>query len=114
MVATRMRSPIGDRVLPPRWVFRSWCIVHLGEARSLAVTDLSEMMNARTERGEEMSGADIEARASRKETIRGIHSDILAAQLRVVLDEVRGRQTPEALGDWHSERPRGRRDPSSR
>ncbi|WP_437771378.1 hypothetical protein [Arthrobacter sp. KNU40] len=44
-----------------------------------------------------MSDADLEARASREEAIRRIHGDILAAQLRVALDEVRGRQTPEAV-----------------
>lgn len=44
-----------------------------------------------------MSDADLEARASKQEAIRRIHADILAAQLRVALDEVRGRRTPEAV-----------------
>jgi hypothetical protein len=44
-----------------------------------------------------MSDADLEARASRKETILRIRRGILAAQLRITLDEVQGRQTPEAV-----------------
>jgi hypothetical protein len=44
-----------------------------------------------------MSDADQEARASRKETILRIRRGIRAAQLRITLDEVQGRQTPEAV-----------------
>jgi hypothetical protein len=44
-----------------------------------------------------MSAADEEARASREETILRIRRGILAAQLRITLDEVQGRQTPEAV-----------------
>jgi hypothetical protein len=51
----------------------------------------------RTERGEAMSDVDHEARASRKETILRIRRGIRAAQLRITLDEVQGRQTPEAV-----------------
>jgi hypothetical protein len=51
----------------------------------------------RTERGEGMSAEDEEAQASRKETILRIRRGIRAAQLRVALDEARGRQTPEAV-----------------
>ena len=43
-----------------------------------------------------MSAADGEARASREETILRIRRGIRAAQLRVALDEARGRRTPEA------------------
>ena len=55
-----------------------------------------------TERGEAMPHADHEARASRKETILRIRSGIRAAQLRITLDGVQGRQTPEAVVDLHS------------
>lgn len=44
-----------------------------------------------------MSDVDQEAQASRKEIILRIRRGIRAAQLRVTLDEVRGRQTPEAV-----------------
>ena len=44
-----------------------------------------------------MSDVDQEARASRKETILRIRRGIRAAQLRITLDEVQGRQTPEAV-----------------
>lgn len=44
-----------------------------------------------------MSDVNQEARASRKETILRIRRGILVAQLRITLDEVRGRQTPEAV-----------------
>lgn len=44
-----------------------------------------------------MSDADHEARASRKGTILCIRRGILAAQLRITLDEIQGRQTPEAV-----------------
>jgi hypothetical protein len=44
-----------------------------------------------------MSDSDLEARASRKETILRIRRGIRAAQLRITLDEVQGRQTPEAV-----------------
>lgn len=44
-----------------------------------------------------MSDADLEANASRKETILRIRRGIRAAQLRMSLDEVQGRQTPEAV-----------------
>lgn len=44
-----------------------------------------------------MSTLDEKARASREETIRRIRRGILAAQLRTTLDELRGRQTPEAV-----------------
>lgn len=44
-----------------------------------------------------MSDADQEARASRQETILRIRRGIRAAQLRITLDEVQGRQTPEAV-----------------
>jgi hypothetical protein len=44
-----------------------------------------------------MSAADEETRASRKETILRIRRGIRAAQLRVTLDEIRGRQTPDAV-----------------
>ena len=49
------------------------------------------------ERGEAMSDVDHEPRASRKETILRIRRGVLAAQLRITLDEVQGRQTPEAV-----------------
>ncbi|MEN3345347.1 MAG: hypothetical protein V7635_1923 [Arthrobacter sp.] len=49
-----------------------------------------------------MSAADEEARASREETILRIRRGILAAQLRITLDEVQGRQTPEAVVRWRS------------
>jgi hypothetical protein len=42
-----------------------------------------------------MSAVDKEARASREETILRIRRGIRAAQLRVTLDEIQGRQTPE-------------------
>lgn len=51
----------------------------------------------RTERGDPMSAADEKARASREETILRIRRGIRAAQLRITLDEVQGRQTPEAV-----------------
>ena len=44
-----------------------------------------------------MSATDKEAQASRKETILRIRSGIRSAQLRIALDEVRGRETPEAV-----------------
>jgi hypothetical protein len=44
-----------------------------------------------------MSAVDEEAQASRKETILRIRRGIRAAQLRITLDEVQGRQTPEAV-----------------
>jgi hypothetical protein len=44
-----------------------------------------------------MSAADEETRASREETILRIRRGIRAAQLRITLDEVQGRQTPEAV-----------------
>jgi hypothetical protein len=44
-----------------------------------------------------MSGAGPDARASRKETILRIRRGIRAAQLRITLDEVQRRQTPEAV-----------------
>ena len=44
-----------------------------------------------------MSGADQEARETREETILRIRRGIRAAQLRVTLDEIRGRQTPDAV-----------------
>jgi hypothetical protein len=44
-----------------------------------------------------MAASDDENRTSREQTIRRIRSGIRAAQLRVTLDEVRGRQTPEAV-----------------
>lgn len=44
-----------------------------------------------------MSAGSEEPKASREQTIRRIGSGIRAAQLRVTLDEVRGRQTPEAV-----------------
>jgi hypothetical protein len=44
-----------------------------------------------------MSAGDEETRASREETILRIRRGIRAAQLRVTLDEVGGRQTPEAV-----------------
>lgn len=44
-----------------------------------------------------MSAVDEEARASREETILRIRRGIRAAQLRITLDEVQGRQTPEAV-----------------
>ena len=50
-----------------------------------------------SERGEAMSAVDEEAQASRKETILRIRRGIRAAQLRVTLDEARGRKTPEAV-----------------
>ena len=44
-----------------------------------------------------MSAPDEETQASRKETILRIRRGIQAAQLRVTLDEIRGRQTPDAV-----------------
>lgn len=44
-----------------------------------------------------MSGDNREARASKEEAILRIRSGIRAAQLRVALDEIRGRETPEAV-----------------
>ena len=44
-----------------------------------------------------MSAADEETRASREETILRIRRGIRAAQLRITLDDVQGRQTPEAV-----------------
>lgn len=44
-----------------------------------------------------MSAGEEESRTSREQTIRRIQSGIRAAQLRVSLDELRGRQTPEAV-----------------
>lgn len=44
-----------------------------------------------------MSDVDHEARIPRKETILRIRRGIRAAQLRITLDEVQGRQTPEAV-----------------
>lgn len=51
----------------------------------------------RTERGEAMSDVGPDARASRMETILRIRRGIRAAQLRITLDDVQGRQTPEAV-----------------
>ena len=51
----------------------------------------------RTERDDSMSAAYEEARPSREETILRIRRGIRAAQLRITLDEVQGRQTPEAV-----------------
>lgn len=44
-----------------------------------------------------MPAAGEEARTSREETILRVRRGILAAQLRITLDEVQGRQTPEAV-----------------
>jgi hypothetical protein len=44
-----------------------------------------------------MTAAIKDARASREEAILQIRSGIRAAQLRVALDEIRGRETPEAV-----------------
>ena len=44
-----------------------------------------------------MSASDEEAQSFRKETILRLRSGIRAAQLRVALDEMRGRETPEAV-----------------
>jgi hypothetical protein len=44
-----------------------------------------------------MSAVDGEARASREETILRIRRGIRVAQLRVTLDQLQGRQTPEAV-----------------
>jgi hypothetical protein len=51
----------------------------------------------RTERGEAISDVGPDARASRMETILRIRRGIRAAQLRITLDDVQGRQTPEAV-----------------
>jgi hypothetical protein len=40
---------------------------------------------------------DEDSGTSREQTIRRIRSGIRAAQLRVALDEIRGRETPEAV-----------------
>jgi hypothetical protein len=55
------------------------------------------MMDATRIEGEAMSAVYKEARESREESIKRIRAGIRAAQLRVTLDEVRGRQTPEAV-----------------
>lgn len=44
-----------------------------------------------------MSDADQKTHASRKETILRVRRGIRAAQLRIILDEIQGRQTPEAV-----------------
>ncbi len=44
-----------------------------------------------------MSAGDDETRTAREQTIRRIRTGIQAAQLRVALDEIRGRETPEAV-----------------
>ncbi|SDL77330.1 hypothetical protein SAMN04487913_11478 [Arthrobacter sp. ok362] len=44
-----------------------------------------------------MSAVNKEARASKEQSILRIRRGIRAAQLRVTLDEIRGRQTPEAV-----------------
>ena len=44
-----------------------------------------------------MSAGDEETRTSRDQTIRRIRRGIRAAQLRVTLDQARGRLTPEAV-----------------
>lgn len=44
-----------------------------------------------------MSTGDKESRTSMEQTILRINRNILAAQLRVALDDVRGRPTPEAV-----------------
>jgi hypothetical protein len=44
-----------------------------------------------------MSAGNGEAGESREQTIRRIQSGIRSAQLRVALDEIRGRETPEAV-----------------
>lgn len=44
-----------------------------------------------------MSGGNTEARALRDEAIRRFRSGIRSALLRVRLDELRGRETPEAV-----------------
>lgn len=44
-----------------------------------------------------MSADSKRAEASREDTILRIRRGILAAQLRITLDEVQGRQTPEAV-----------------
>ena len=69
----------------------------MDDAKPLAVVDLSEMMNAGAERGEAMSDVDQERRGSREETILRIRAGIRSAQLRVSLDAIRGRETPEAV-----------------
>jgi hypothetical protein len=55
------------------------------------------MMNATCREGEPISAVNEETRAAKEQTIRRIRSNIRAAQLRVTLDEARGRQTPEAV-----------------
>jgi hypothetical protein len=44
-----------------------------------------------------MSADNKEAKASKEKTILRIRRGIRAAQLRVTLDEIRGRQTPDAV-----------------
>lgn len=44
-----------------------------------------------------VASADEETRNAREQTIRRIRSGIRSAQLRVALDQLRGRQTPEAV-----------------
>jgi hypothetical protein len=44
-----------------------------------------------------MSRGGEDTRSAREETILRIRRGILAAQLRITLDEVQGRQTPEAV-----------------
>jgi hypothetical protein len=44
-----------------------------------------------------MSAGEKETPSSREQTIRRIRSGIRSAQLRVALDEIRGRETPEAV-----------------
>jgi hypothetical protein len=44
-----------------------------------------------------MPATEDEGQASREQTIRRIQSGIRSAQLRVALDAIRGRETPEAV-----------------
>jgi hypothetical protein len=55
------------------------------------------MMNATCREGEPMSADNKEDKASKEKTILRIRRGIRAAQLRVTLDEIRGRQTLDAV-----------------
>jgi hypothetical protein len=55
------------------------------------------MMIAANREGESVTAINKEGKESREETILRIRRGIRSAQLRVALDEVRGRETPEAV-----------------
>lgn len=62
-----------------------------------ALKGKSEILDATCGEGDPFSAVNEQTRASREETILRIRRGIRAPQLRVTLDGIRGRQTPEAV-----------------